>query len=209
MTASEDKRRLTAKGQATRLRIVDAASGLMLEHGVTRTTLEDIQRAAAVSPSQLYHYFRDKDELVLAVVDRLTEIVLDVQHMGLDRMDSLAALRRWRDLVVDLTRQAECVGGCPLGSLASNLAEPNPIARARLAQSFAQWEKLLVAGLAAMQATGELRADADPEELGLALLAAAQGGLLLSQVRRDTKALETALDTAINYIETQTTPAGS
>src|SRR5262249_1279572 len=56
--------RLTKKGQATRDRIVAAASQLMLEQGVARTTIEDIQAAAGVRASQLYHYFAGKDALV-------------------------------------------------------------------------------------------------------------------------------------------------
>jgi TetR/AcrR family transcriptional regulator, transcriptional repressor for nem operon len=194
--------RLTAKGLATRQRIVDAASVLMLERGVARTTIEDIQDAAKVSASQLYHYFSDKNDLVLAVIDRQTDVVLGVQHQGLDRLDSFEALVAWRDLIVGTLRQSGCGGGCPLGSLASDLAETDPIARARLAGSFAQWEGLLRSGLAAMRARGELRADIDTEDLALAMLASVQGGLLLSQVRRTSKPLEAAVDTAIAHLRT-------
>jgi TetR/AcrR family transcriptional repressor of nem operon len=194
--------RLTAKGLATRQRIVDAASELMLERGVARTTIEDIQDAAKVSASQLYHYFADKNDLVLAVIDRQTELVLGVQHQGLDRLDSFEALVAWRDLIVGMLRGLGCVGGCPLGSLASDLAETDPVARARLANSFAQWEGLLRSGLAAMCARGELRTDIDADDLALAMLASVQGGLLLSQVRRTTKPLEVAVDTAIAHLRT-------
>ena len=76
------------------------------------------------------------------------------------------------------------------------------MARAHLARSFAQWEGLLRAGLAAMRDRGELQASASTDDLALALLAAVQGGLLLSQVRRETKPLEVAVDTAIAYLRT-------
>jgi AcrR family transcriptional regulator len=194
--------RLTAKGRATRERIVSAASGLMLAQGVARTTIEDIQDAANVSASQLYHYFAGKNDLVLAVIDRQTDQVLDVQHQGLDRLDSFEALEEWRDLIVGILRRMKCVGGCPLGSLASDLAETDPVARTHLARSFAQWEGLLRAGLAAMRDRGELQASASTDDLALALLAAVQGGLLLSQVRREIKPLEVAVDTAIAYLRT-------
>ena len=196
--------RLTTKGRATRDRIVATASALMLERSVARTTIEDIQHAAQVSASQLYHYFTDKNALVMAVIDHQTDQVLGVQHQGLDKLDSFAALRKWRDLVVGILKEVNCVGGCPLGSLASDLAETDPLARARLAKSFAQWEKLLRAGLAAMQDRGELRTGADPDDLALAMLSAVQGGLLLSQVRRDTRPLEVAMDTMLEHIEAQT-----
>jgi AcrR family transcriptional regulator len=193
---------LTRKGQATRERIVSAASQLMLDQGVARTTIEDIQNAAQVSPSQLYHYFPGKNALVLAVIDHQTGQVMDVQHQGLDQLDSFPALKGWRDLMVGILTKVQCAGGCPLGSLASDLAEADPVARVQLANAFAMWEGLLREGLEQMQERGELSKTADADELALAMLAAVQGGLLLSQVRRDPKPLETAVDTMIAYLRT-------
>jgi AcrR family transcriptional regulator len=61
--------RLTAKGQRTRQRIVAAAAGLVFERGVAGTTIEDVQAAAGVSASQLYHYFPSKNAVVRAEID--------------------------------------------------------------------------------------------------------------------------------------------
>ena len=74
--------KLTSKGRATRERIVAAASELMLQHGVARTTIEDIQDAAAISTSQMYHYFTDKNDLVSAVIDFQTDQMLDCAAPG-------------------------------------------------------------------------------------------------------------------------------
>jgi AcrR family transcriptional regulator len=191
---------LTAKGRATRDRIVGAASELMLQRGVARTTIEDIQEAAGVSTSQMYHYFAGKNDLVAAVIDFQTDNVLGVQHLGLDRIDSINDLYRWRDIMVDLVRGMGCVGGCPLGSMSNELSESDPIARARLARSFAQWEKMIHDSLRAIAARGELPEGTDVNRIALALLAGVQGGLLLSQVRRDTAPLEAAVDTMIDHL---------
>jgi len=194
--------RLTPKGRATRERIVAAAAELMSQRGVVRTTIEDIQQAAAVSTSQMYHYFADKGDLVAAVIDFQTDQVLAVQHQGLDRLECLEDLRRWRDVMVDVVRGLGCAGGCPIGSLASQLTETDPIARARLARSFAQWEIMIRDGLNVIAGRGELADDTDVDTLALAMLAAIQGGLLLSQVRRDTAPLEAAVDTTIEHLRT-------
>ena len=192
--------KLTPKGRATRERIVAAAAELMSQRGVARTTIEDIQEAAAVSTSQMYHYFADKGDLVAAVIDFQTDRVLAVQHMGLDRLECLEDLRRWRDIMVDLMRRLGCVGGCPIGSLGSDLAETDPLARAQVARSFVQWETMIRDGLKAIAARGELPDGTEVDNLALAMLAAIQGGLLLSQVRRDTTPLEAAVDTMIEHL---------
>ncbi len=116
-----EPRSLTARGAATRARIVEAAADLIYAHGVEQTSLDDVMAASGVSKSQLYHYFADKDALVLDVIARQTERVLDAQRPHLGALDSLPALKAWRNAILRLNKAAQGKG-CPLGSLASELA---------------------------------------------------------------------------------------
>lgn len=199
--------RLTARGRATRERIVEAAAVLMHERGVAGTSLDDVRAATGTSKSQLYHYFQDKSALVRAVVQRQVAQVLQAQQPELDHLDSLAGLRAWRDRVVALSATVGCAGGCPLGRLAGELAETHPAARAALAEGFDRWHDRLAAGLFALQQRGELAGQADPRALALGLLAAVQGGLLLAQTSRTTTPLEVGLDLALHGIQAQLRPA--
>lgn len=193
-------RRLTAKGEATRARIVEAASALVFAHGVSRTGVEDVQREAGVSASQLYHYFGDKQTLMRAVIAHQTAAILAAQQPELDALDSFEALGRWRDRLVTLQRSRHCAGGCPIGSIAAEIADDDPDARADLVDGFEQWEAPIRSGLSSMREHGLLRENTDTDRLALALLAALQGGLVLTQTRRTTVPLETALDTTIELI---------
>lgn len=200
--------RLTRKGEATRQRIVAAAAQLMYERGITEATLEDVRAAAGVSGSQIYHYFADKQALLLAVIEHQTEAVLGMQQPLFGQMDSMAGLRRWRDALVEYQRRMQCRGGCPIGSIGSEVAENNPQARLAVASGFLRWESSIREALTAMHARGEL--DGDPEDLALAVLAALQGGLLLTQIQRETRPLQIALDTILDHVESRTrtpTPA--
>ncbi|HEY4459500.1 MAG TPA: TetR/AcrR family transcriptional regulator [Pseudonocardiaceae bacterium] len=201
MAADAPTARLTRKGQATRDRIVAAAAQLMFTQGVAGTSTDDVQTAAGVNTSQIYHYFGDKRNLVRAVIAFQTQAILDAQQPLLSKLDSMTALHAWRDVLVELQRARQCSGGCPIGSLASELAERDPQARVELAEGFRRWEEAIRDGLRAMHRRGDLRPDADPDQLALATLAAVQGGLLLNQTRRDTLALEAALDTVLAHIE--------
>ena len=194
-----EPRSLTARGAATRARIVEAAADLIYAHGVERTSLDDVMAASGVSKSQLYHYFADKDALVLEVITRQTERVLDAQRPHLEALDSLSALKAWRDAFVRLNRAAGG-RGCPLGSLASELANDSEPARKRLAESFSMWRDRIESGLAKMRERGELAASADPHDLALALLSAVEGGLLLAKTTQSGRPLEIALDMAIDHV---------
>ena len=195
-------RRFTAKGLRTRSRIIEAAAELVFAHGVARTGIEEVQLRAGVSASQMYHYFTDKDDLIRAVIAHQTDGILDAQRPVLDELDSFDALERWRDLLVDLQERRHCVGGCPIGSIAAELADNDPHARADLVAGFERWEAPIRAGLARMRDRGELRPDADTDALALALLVALQGGLLLTQTRRNTTPLRTGLDAVLAHIQT-------
>jgi AcrR family transcriptional regulator len=199
-----DAGELTPKGRATRDRIVAAAADLMFEQGVAGTSLQDVQQASRVSGSQMYHYFGDKASLVHAVIAWRGEALQRRQQPWLIRIDSLAGIRAWRDHQVSVMRRRECRGGCQLGSLASELSDLDPAARLDLAATFGRWISAFRDGLQAMQDRGELRADADADQLACALLAAAEGGLLLAKTLRDVAPLEAALDTVIDRIASLT-----
>jgi TetR/AcrR family transcriptional repressor of nem operon len=196
MTMSEA---LTNKGRATRDRIVDAAATLVFEHGVAATTLDDVRAAAGVSKGQLYHYFSDKDDLIHVVIDRTIEQMLDAQPR-LASLSSWTAISDWFDDLVQLQVERQAVGGCPIGSLAGQLAETDDFARAELARGFDRWEAPLCRGLEQMQTRGKLRRDADPARLATATIASIQGGLVLTQTRRDPQQLRIALDAAYGYL---------
>jgi TetR/AcrR family transcriptional repressor of nem operon len=201
--------RLTRKGEQTRERIVGAAAGLIFERGVAGTSIEDVKEAAGVSSSQLYHYFADKQALIHAVIAHQSEAIIAAQEPLLGKLDSLDALRAWRDQAVAIEKQLQCKGGCPIGTLAGELAEADPEARADIAEGFARWEEQIAQGIEAMHARGELPKKIDPDRLALALLAAHQGGLILTQVRRDPAPLEAALDEMIDHVaELLGEPAG-
>ncbi|TKK81679.1 TetR/AcrR family transcriptional regulator [Kribbella jiaozuonensis] len=193
-------RQLTARGLATRARIVDAAADLMYVKGVNATTLDDVRAASSTSKSQLYQHFADKDQLVRAVVSRRAGQVLEREQGYLERLRSFRGLQRWRDALVQRNALQNGAYGCALGSMASELSDQDDEARRTLAEAFAEWTGLIAAGLRRMQDGGSLSKSADPDKLAVGLMAALQGGYLLAETQHDITPMETALDMALDHI---------
>lgn len=191
---------LTSRGAATRARIVEAAADLVQCQGAAGTSVDEVLAAAKVSKSQLYHYFVDKDALILAVVERQAERVLVGSEPLLAGLADVAGLRAWRDAVVAANGRTLAAGGCPLGSLVGELAEQSRF-RAALAAGFARWTDYFILGLERMQASGRLRPEADPKRLATGIMVALQGGLLLAQTQRDIAPLAIALEMALDRVE--------
>jgi len=199
---------LTRKGRETRQRIIEAAARLVYEGTVAAVSLDEVCRATSTSKSQLYHYFDDKDDLVHAVIDHERERVLGFHRPALGSLSTWDDIQRWRDMIVEAQAARACRGGCPLGSLASELADLDEPARRQLSSAFVAWEQLLNDGLAKMADAGTLRADANTKDLAVSVIASLQGGLLLAEIDRSTRPLEIALDAAIAHLRSFVPGAG-
>ncbi|MFC8525807.1 TetR/AcrR family transcriptional regulator [Nocardia sp. NPDC057227] len=189
---------LTTKGRRSRARIIEAASELILAHGANATTMEAIRLAAEVSTSQLYHYFADKRDLLAAVIQSRTEVV--VANEWVTGLRSLRDLRAWRDAVVEGTSAAGWRTGCPLASFAEQLGDTDPELLELVALGLRRLTDAVAAGLARMRDAGELRPDADIARLALLIVTAYEGGMLVARAQRDCLPLEVALDAAIDRV---------
>lgn len=193
--------KLTSRGAATRNRIVLAAAELMHVQGVAATTIDDVLAASATSKSQFYQHFEDKAELVYEVITLRADEVLSWQRLRLEKVDSFRGLYQWRDAMVQRCALRRGLWGCELGSLAAELSDTDDKARASLSEHFAEWRALLGAALGRMRDNGALRDDVDIRLLATGLLAAVEGGYLLSQTGRDPRLMQASLNMAIGHIE--------
>lgn len=200
--------KLTSRGAATRNRIVLAAAELMHAKGVAATTIDEVLAASVTSKSQFYQHFRDKTELVYEVITLRADEILSWQRIRLEKVDSFRGLHQWRTAMVQRCTLRRGLWGCELGSLAAELSDTDDKARMSLAEHFAEWRGLLAATLERMRDSGRLRADVDAPALATGLLAAVEGGYLLSQAAHDPRLMQTALDSAIAHIRSFA-PAGA
>jgi TetR/AcrR family transcriptional repressor of nem operon len=194
-----EKEPRTVRGRATRQRIVGAATELVAERGVAGTSLNDVRERAHASKSQLYLYFADRDELLRAVAESTCDRVIETQADLVAEFDTITGIERYLDAIVTLQIERN-TPGCPIGSLAGELVERDDASRVILADGLGRWELSLRVGLERMAARGELRPDANAFLLATKTLMLLQGGLLLSQVRRDPGQMRIAADTVLELI---------
>lgn len=191
---------LTRKGQATRERILDVATELIGQRGVAGTSTEDVRKAAGIGGSQLYHYFDSKQALIRAVITRQAETPLVAGQPIMGALDSYDALQAWADAAIENQEHNNGRGDCTLASLAGELSPTDEQTRQDLCNVFLRWQSLLRSGLQAMRDRGDLRPEADLDELSMALLTALQGGTLLSNTLRTADPLRAAMAAALAYI---------
>jgi TetR/AcrR family transcriptional regulator, transcriptional repressor for nem operon len=201
--------RLTARGAATRARIVSAAAELMYVKGVEATTLGEILISGAASKSQFRQHFADKDDLVRAVIAFRAQEVLDKQTRRLKTVASFRGLEQWRDALLQRSVLRRGAWGCELGSLSSELSDRDDQSRRQLNDAFQDWERLLAGAFVRMRDRSVLRDDIDPAAMATSVMVAVQGGYLLAQLAHDSAPMKLALNMALGYVRSFRTSRGA
>src|SRR2546422_7368327 len=129
-------------GRSTREAILEAASRLIHVHGYNHTSLDDVLRESGVGKGNFYYHFKSKEELGYAILDQIIASFLErtLEPCFADPEErALSQIRCFIDRVLEAQRERNCVGGCPLGQLASELFGVLEGIRWRLASVFAAW----------------------------------------------------------------------
>jgi len=172
-------------GKDTRARIVEAAMELFWLKGYGSTSIADILSRSQVNSGSLYYFFPGKQDVLIAVLeayrDGIRPMLLEPAWAGVDDPVErvFALLARYRTALVE----TDCTYGCPIGSLALELHEPDEPVRALMAANFEGWvdeiEGCLQAATDRFPAGTDLRAVA---ELALNVM---EGGVMQSRTFRD------------------------
>jgi AcrR family transcriptional regulator len=187
------ERTLTTKGVATRQRIVNGAADAIRERGVANVSLDDVCRLTRTSKSQLFHYFPDgREQLLAAVARHEADRVLSDQEPYLSDLSSWRAWTAWRNVVVE--RYQAQGRHCPLSVLVGELGRDSDAGRAIVVDLLRRWQTALSDGVRDMQRQGKMQAHLDADRAGAALVAGIQGGVVALLATGDIGSLTAALD---------------
>ena len=169
----------------TRSKIIEAAMELFWLKGYGSTSISDILSRTQLNSGSLYHFFPGKQDLLVAVLEAyrdgidgmLLKPAWDGEPDPIERVFKLLAL--YRGLIL----QTDCTYGCPIGSLALELHEADPVVRERLAENFANW-------VGAVRACFEQAADRFPpntdfQALAEFVLTVMEGGVMQARTHRE------------------------
>ena len=172
-------------GKDTRQRIVEAAMELFWLKGYGSTSIADILSRSQVNSGSLYHFFPGKQDLLIAVLesyrDNIGPMLLQPSWDGVDDPVErvFALLGTYRRAIVE----TDCEYGCPIGSIALELHEPDPSVRKLLAENFDGWAGAVAHCLE--QARSRFRPGTDFRALAELVLNVMEGGVMQARTYRD------------------------
>lgn len=174
---------------------------LFWEKGYGSTSIVEILQRAGANAGSLYHFFPTKQDLLVAVLDRYVDGIgpMLLEPAWADVADPLdrvfALLGRYRDFLVE----TDCFYGCPIGSLALELHEPDPPVRERLAANFANW---VAAIEGCLEAAGDrLPSDLDRGALAQFVLTTMEGGVMQARTHRSLAPYDASVSQLRSYFD--------
>ncbi|MBI4425013.1 MAG: TetR/AcrR family transcriptional regulator [Elusimicrobia bacterium] len=183
-------------GGAVRQRILEEAEHLIHLQGFRGTSLDEIARRCRMTKANLFHHFRSKEELGLAVLDFKAECY---RRNCLDRV--FAAGRSPEDAITELFADAACFfkgngckAGCFVGNIALEMSDVNPRFRERAGRFFEEWTAAL---RRLLEAAG---VDGGAAQAAEAVLELYEGALMLARTRRDPSVFDRAKDAALRLV---------
>jgi TetR/AcrR family transcriptional regulator, transcriptional repressor for nem operon len=191
----------------TRWRILEAAMHLFWEKGYGSTSIADILARAGVNSGSLYHFFPGKQDLLIAVLDSyiggIREMLLEPNWRGVT--DPIEKIWKLMDGYRGALIQTECTYGCPIGSLALELHEPDPPVRERLAKNFSNWTDAIEECL--LEAGERVPPGVDRRALAEFVLTTMEGGVMLARSYRDIGYFDRAIGELKEYFNRLLRPA--
>ncbi|WP_395647484.1 TetR/AcrR family transcriptional regulator [Terricaulis sp.] len=170
---------------SAREKIVRAAMELFWLKGYNSTSVADLLSRTQLNSGSLYHVFPSKQDVLIGVLeayrDGIYPMLLEPAWSGVDDPIEkiFALLRRYRTMIVE----TECTYGCPIGSLALELHEPDPRVRELIAENFENWTAAIEGCL--VDAGARLPAGLDTRALAQFVLTAMEGGVMQARTHRD------------------------
>ena len=192
---------MSRRPRTNREQFIFVAMRLFAVKGYGATSIADILHEAEANPGSLYHLFPTKQDLLLAVLKRyrdgIAPMLLEPAWQGVaDPIERIfALLASYRERLV----ATQCTYGCPIGSLALELHEPDPPVRALLAENFRGWIRAVERCL---KASGD-RIPAGVNRQGLAafVLTTMEGGVMQARTQRSIRAFDAAVAQLRDYFQ--------
>lgn len=180
----------------TKDRILDAGARAIVAKSYNGCGLNEILCCAGVPKGSFYHYFKSKEALGVAViersaedhVERLREYVTDRSVPPLDRIKGFFS--GWKTCYASSGPNRECL----IAKLALETAQLSEPMRAAIKCWYDQWSAMLAKAIREAQAEGQVDPEMDADLLADQLVNGWEGATIRMQIDRDFAPLDQFVD---------------
>jgi len=179
---------------STKEQVLVEATRLFHARGFGGTSLNDLLAAAGIKKGSLYFHFPSKRDLALSVLERARSQFMEFLDEALLGSTPEEKLHHFLDSALAMHERMGFVGGCLWGNTALEMGDSDEGFVGFVAQVFDEWTQRIEAVIADGQAAGQFRTDLPARQLASHVVAAIEGGIMQSRLRKDKKPMTVCID---------------
>lgn len=184
----------------TREHLLATAASLFHRQGFAATGMAQILEQSAAGSGSLYHFFKNKEDLLQGVLDRYAErFESEIAAPAREHEDPIDRLFAILSFYSRMLEQTDCKLGCPVGNLAGELADSHDSVREGLARLFELWRSEIKDCLDA--ARDRFPSETDTEAIAMLVLSVMEGGVMQARVERSLRPFENSVAMLRDYID--------
>lgn len=177
---------------STKKRLIDCATIILTEKGFSRTGIDEILRQVNVPKGSFYHYFKNKEDFVRAVIDNYAKYFKKKLNRFFND-EELTPLARLNAFIEDAKigmEKYQYARGCLIGNLGQELSQLDDPYRDQIEAVFQDWEKKLSRLFTLAQRDGELANNINCADLASYFWIGWEGAVLRAKLVKNKKPLQ-------------------
>ncbi|WJH31527.1 TetR/AcrR family transcriptional regulator [Paenibacillus sp. CC-CFT742] len=196
-TSSSGSAKPRSANPVNRTKAVEVAAQLFLRQGYSYVSMDEVVRASGVSKSNIYYHFKNKEELLQAVVQYwIAQYESQVYILLSQRERSVE--ERVNSFIATLSAGIEgrnFEGSCPFITLYMQTPASAPEVKASISRFFRELQPMIEKLFQQGVDSGEFREGMDAGAVSSLFVAALEGSLVLAETARDTGIIEQSVRT--------------
>jgi len=188
---------------STRQKILLAAFREIHLYGYHAASIQKIINQAGVTKGALYHHFKSKHEMVVALIDEVYILYVEktfIRPMQ-DTDDPISALTGILYTFKDQVSDEDVALGCPLDRLAQEMTPVDELIQQKVDKLYQYKLKMMSAAFRRGQAAGTVKQDISAESISLMIMATLQGCMGIAKSTRSVDALIQCGEGLIHYLD--------
>lgn len=189
------------KGSETKERLLQMATDLMWQKGFGATSVNDLLQATGIKRGTLYYYFPGKNDLGLAVLERVRIMFFTTVDTAFANTGPFQGLCNFFDFALELQRSKCFVGGCLFGNIALEMSDNDSGYMSSTKKIFQEWIGRIEDVVRSGQQTGEIRTDIDAASMAQMIVSTLEGGIMLSRLEKNEQPLRNCLELLRRFVK--------
>ncbi|MCX2476135.1 TetR/AcrR family transcriptional regulator [Pedobacter sp. MC2016-05] len=190
------------KAEKTRNFIIEKTAPIFNMKGYAGTSLNDIIAATGLTKGSIYGNFANKDEVALAAFDynfstNVSKIEAEISRQNTTEGKLLAYINIYQSLLIN----GISLGGCPILNTAIDADDTHPALRDKVLKAVFSWKNRIISLVEEGILKKELKADNNPEQIALTIIAMIEGGVMVSRLTNNMENWKLIMNSLKKYIK--------